>query len=120
MFNHPERQSCCQRAACTTYRNCDVTEREREREEERKERGRRREGGSLQLGQSALSAAEGWTDRRCGDTDRGERERVGGEAVDGHSLVVVVGVGGTDGRDSPQLSRPQTQQQQHRRSPNAA
>lgn len=45
------------------------------------------------------------------------RERVGGEAEDGDSLVVVGGDGGTDGCDSPQLSRPPIQQP--RRSSNA-
>ncbi|KAG7216499.1 hypothetical protein INR49_001985, partial [Caranx melampygus] len=119
----PEKRCRCQSAECTTYRKCDAREREREcvRERERERGGeserereeRRREGESLQSDQSALSAAEGWTDEQRGDTDRGEREREREgevcEAEDGDSLLVVVVVvadDGTDGCDSPQLSRP--------------
>lgn len=83
---------------------------EQERGGERGRGGREGgEGGSLQTDQSALSAAESWTDEQCGETDRGAREGGGGEAEDGDSLVVVGGDGGTDGCDSPQLSRPPIQ-----------
>lgn len=65
------------------------------------EGGRERE--SLQSDQSALSAAEGWTDERRGDTDRGT-ERVGevcetetpsSSSLSSLSLLTVVQMGET-------------------------
>lgn len=65
------------------------------------ERGgeRGREGGSLQTDQSALSAAESWTDEQCGETDRGAREGGGArrrmETPSSLSAVTVVQMGAT-------------------------
>lgn len=91
--NCPERRVCCQSSECTTYRNCDVRARERRREREG------REGGSLQTDQSALSAAESWTDEQCGETDRGAREGGGArrrmETPSSLSAVTVVQIGAT-------------------------
>lgn len=91
--NCPERRVCCQSSECTTYRNCDVRARERRREREGRERG------SLQTDQSALSAAESWTDEQCGETDRGAREGGGArrrmETPSSLSAVTVVQMGAT-------------------------
>lgn len=73
---------------------------EQERGGERGRGGREGgEGGSLQTDQSALSAAESWTDEQCGETDRGAREGGGArrrmETPSSLSAVTVVQMGAT-------------------------